>query len=164
MSNAVFVFCSVPYCLLGDFNLKPHDDTYTLLTTGALPPGSKVHPSTPELVSPVFKTHSLRTFPICSGVLFVAVVVVGVVVVVMNLRSYMHLRQSSSWFGSGTTRAWLGSPWKCQLPAGGMRSAYVVFNGSEPEFTNFAAGDDLFCATLDYIFLSPHWKVLGQEL
>jgi exonuclease III len=42
-----------------------------------------------------------------------------------------------------------------------LRSAYRVKNGHEPEFTNHArVGDDpLFTATLDYIFLSPHWSV-----
>ncbi len=42
-----------------------------------------------------------------------------------------------------------------------LRSAYGVKNGQEPDFTNNArVGDDpLFTATLDYIFLSPHWSV-----
>ena len=43
-----------------------------------------------------------------------------------------------------------------------MRSAYVVKNRSEPEFTNYAAtswGGGEFCETLDYLFLSPEWSV-----
>jgi len=43
-----------------------------------------------------------------------------------------------------------------------MRSAYFVKNGRDPEFTNYSitynnkAG---FSGTLDYLFLSPHWRV-----
>ena len=42
-----------------------------------------------------------------------------------------------------------------------LRSAYVVKNGQEPDFTNNAqVGDEPpFADTLDYIFLSPHWSV-----
>jgi len=48
-----------------------------------------------------------------------------------------------------------------------MRSAYRVCLGSEPEFTNYAitAWDgklsEPFIETLDYIFISDHWKVLS---
>jgi len=45
-----------------------------------------------------------------------------------------------------------------------MRSAYAVLNGAEPEFTNLAStardpSSGSFIETLDYIFLSPEWKV-----
>lgn len=42
-----------------------------------------------------------------------------------------------------------------------MRSAYVVANGVEPDFTNNAIIKDLpqFTETLDYIFISEHWNV-----
>lgn len=42
-----------------------------------------------------------------------------------------------------------------------MNSAYVLANGSEPEFTNDSQtyGQDRFVDTLDYIFLSRHWSV-----
>lgn len=42
-----------------------------------------------------------------------------------------------------------------------LRSAYAVFNGAEPDFTNYAQvrDDPPFIGTLDYIFLSPHWNV-----
>ena len=42
-----------------------------------------------------------------------------------------------------------------------MRSAYVLKNKVEPEFTNYAKvkDDPPFIGTLDYIFLSSHWKV-----
>ena len=42
-----------------------------------------------------------------------------------------------------------------------MRSAYKENNGKEPEFTNYAKvkDDEPFIGTLDYIFLSEHWKV-----
>jgi mRNA deadenylase 3'-5' endonuclease subunit Ccr4 len=51
----------------------------------------------------------------------------------------------------------------------GMRSAYVEFNGKEPEFTNNAHNGALnaesFIGTLDYIFLSDEWSVKAvQEL
>uniref|UniRef100_A0A6B2L950 Endonuclease/exonuclease/phosphatase domain-containing protein n=1 Tax=Arcella intermedia TaxID=1963864 RepID=A0A6B2L950_9EUKA len=44
-----------------------------------------------------------------------------------------------------------------------MRSAYSDFLGEEPPFTNYAqkAGEAPFVGTLDYIFLSEHWKVRG---
>jgi mRNA deadenylase 3'-5' endonuclease subunit Ccr4 len=42
-----------------------------------------------------------------------------------------------------------------------MRSAYQVHCGFEPKFTNWAKvkSQEPFIDTLDYIFLSPHWKV-----
>lgn len=44
-----------------------------------------------------------------------------------------------------------------------MKSAYADFEGSEPDFTNYARvkEDDPFIGTLDYIFLSKEWKVVG---
>jgi 2',5'-phosphodiesterase len=46
-----------------------------------------------------------------------------------------------------------------------MRSAYRVSNHGEPEFTNYARvkEQEPFIDTLDYIFLSPEWKVLGVK-
>ena len=46
------------------------------------------------------------------------------------------------------------------VSAARMRSAYAE-NGGEPDFTNNARAkeDDPFIDTLDYIFLSPEWKV-----
>lgn len=47
-----------------------------------------------------------------------------------------------------------------------MQSVYAQKNGREPAFTNFSSrkinGDvtHVFCGTIDYIFVSPHWKVL----
>lgn len=42
-----------------------------------------------------------------------------------------------------------------------MRSAYMVMDGKEPDFTNYAQTreDDPFIDTLDYFFLSNEWKV-----
>ncbi len=43
-----------------------------------------------------------------------------------------------------------------------VKSAYKSFNNLEPEFTNWAFTKDSkedFFGTLDYIFLSNHWKV-----
>lgn len=44
-----------------------------------------------------------------------------------------------------------------------LRSAYVEANGEEPNFTNYAKvlEKPIFVDTLDYIFLSPEWKVDG---
>jgi 2',5'-phosphodiesterase len=44
-----------------------------------------------------------------------------------------------------------------------MVSAYSVAQGKEPEFTNFSKirEQPVFMETLDYIFLSKHWKVLS---
>ena len=46
-----------------------------------------------------------------------------------------------------------------------MRSSHVVFEGSEPDFTNCARiqEKDPFIDTLDYIFLSKEWKVVGVK-
>lgn len=39
--------------------------------------------------------------------------------------------------------------------------AYREHDGMEPEFTNYAQiRDEPFSGTLDYIFVSPGWKVL----
>lgn len=95
-----------PAILLGDFNFKPNDSPYKLVTTGYLPA------SEPELpVPPAGDTWTVVPLPMR------------------------------------------------------MRSAYQVANGSEPEFTNFAipawdgVPSDPFIETLDYIFISDHWKV-----
>jgi len=44
-----------------------------------------------------------------------------------------------------------------------MRSAYVIKNGAEPEWTNLARSkfnkDGTFIETLDYIFISDNWSV-----
>ena len=91
-----------PYVLLGDWNFKPHDSTYTLMTTADLskdapeyPPPSKAYPK-----------------------------------------------------------------WSVTLPQA-LRSAFVVANGKEPLFTNHAISSfgGAFTGTLDYIFISPEWKV-----
>jgi mRNA deadenylase 3'-5' endonuclease subunit Ccr4 len=46
-----------------------------------------------------------------------------------------------------------------------MNSAYAEFEGNEPDFTNYARvkEDDPFIGTLDYIFLSKEWKVVGTH-
>lgn len=46
-----------------------------------------------------------------------------------------------------------------------MRSAYAESEGKEPNFTNYARirEDPPFIDTLDYIFLSPQWKVNGVK-
>lgn len=56
-----------------------------------------------------------------------------------------------------------GMTWTPTIQA--MRSAYVEFEGSEPDFTNYARikEEDPFIDTLDYIFLSKEWKVVGVK-
>ena len=56
-----------------------------------------------------------------------------------------------------------GMEWKPTAKA--MRSAYAESKGGEPDFTNFArvGNKDPFIDTLDYIFLSDHWKVTGVK-
>lgn len=56
-----------------------------------------------------------------------------------------------------------GSDWSIDVKA--MRSAYKVSLGREPEFTNFAKVRDseAFIDTLDYVFLSPEWRVESTE-
>jgi 2',5'-phosphodiesterase len=46
-----------------------------------------------------------------------------------------------------------------------MRSAYGASDHGEPEFTNYARvkEQEPFIGTLDYIFLSPHWRVVGVK-
>jgi len=58
-----------------------------------------------------------------------------------------------------------GRPSKWTPAVAPLRSAYVEATGSEPEFTNHAttrlartAEVKTFTATLDYIFISPHWE------
>ena len=55
-----------------------------------------------------------------------------------------------------------GMQWS--LTAAPMRSAYAEDKG-EPDFTNYARvkEDDPFIGTLDYIFISPEWKVEGTK-
>lgn len=94
-----------PCVLAGDFNFKPGDAPYKLVTTGALPAED------PHL--PPAAPH--------------------------------------------------GDPWTPALTRP-WRSAYVLANGAEPEFTNLATnawGGDAFCETLDYIFVSSGsgWRV-----
>ena len=46
-----------------------------------------------------------------------------------------------------------------------MRS-YAVALGTEPDFTNYAHSKSMaepFIETLDYIFLSAHWKACPQH-
>lgn len=47
----------------------------------------------------------------------------------------------------------------------GMRSAYAIASGREPDFTNYARieENDPFIDTLDYIFLSKEWKVTSVK-
>jgi mRNA deadenylase 3'-5' endonuclease subunit Ccr4 len=88
------------YVLAGDWNIKPYDSTYNLLTTGTMDLG---HPNWPK------PKHGMEWFPTAKP----------------------------------------------------MRSAYAEVEGTEPDFTNYARVkyDDPFVDTLDYIFISDHWKV-----
>ena len=93
-------------CLLGgDWNLRPADATYTLLTTGAMDPGlADGYPDVPE-----------------------------------------------------------GDRWLPRLRCA-MRSAYGAARGAEPDVTNYAqsARDaSPFIGCLDYVFVSPHLRVLS---
>jgi 2',5'-phosphodiesterase len=94
----------VPYILAGDFNIKPSEPVYRLLTTGEMDKDDAFYP-TPKN----------------------------------------------------------GMEWSPSAKA--MKSAYAEFDkgGSEPNFTNYAKvkDDEPFIDTLDYIFLSPSWKVKG---
>lgn len=56
-----------------------------------------------------------------------------------------------------------GMEW--QPTAKAMRSAYAESEHGEPDFTNYARvrHNDPFIDTLDYIFLSDHWKVAGVK-
>lgn len=93
-----------PLILAGDWNFKPQDAPYQLLTTGTL---DAAHPDLPRY----------------------------------------HLRPHD--------------PWTVGLGLSPLRSAYVVAEGSEPDFTNFAQIKDepVFAETLDYIFISEHFGV-----
>jgi 2',5'-phosphodiesterase len=56
-----------------------------------------------------------------------------------------------------------GDTWSVEVEP--MRSAYVCATGKEPDFTNNSRkkNDDPFVDTLDYIFISKHWRVEGVE-
>lgn len=90
-----------PCLFLGDFNFKPHDTTYKLITSGTV---SKESPEMPEMVTGDKYSFDLQT---------------------------------------------------------PFRSAYREKCGTEPEFTNWAKvkEDPEFIDTLDYVFMSDHWKV-----
>jgi 2',5'-phosphodiesterase len=94
----------VPYILAGDFNIKPSEPVYRLLTTGEMDKDDPFWP-TPKN----------------------------------------------------------GMEWSPSAKA--MKSAYAESDkgGAEPNFTNYAKvkDDEPFIDTLDYIFLSPSWKVKG---
>eukprot|EP01060_Flectonema_neradi_P007671 TRINITY_DN1537_c1_g1_i4.p1 TRINITY_DN1537_c1_g1~~TRINITY_DN1537_c1_g1_i4.p1 ORF type:complete len:361 (+),score=47.79 TRINITY_DN1537_c1_g1_i4:521-1603(+) len=91
-----------PYVMLGDWNFKPEDSSYRLITEADLPKDAPEYPP-PSEASP---------------------------------------------------------DWSVAL-AQPLRSAYVVANGEEPLFTNHCISTfgGAFTGTLDYIFLSPEWKV-----
>jgi len=90
----------VPYVLAGDFNIKPTDSMYTLLTSAKMDEDDPAFP-TPK--------HDME--------------------------------------------------WACTITP--MKSAYHEKLGKEPDFTNYARvkEKDPFIDTLDYVFLSPHWKI-----
>ena len=89
------------FVLAGDFNIKPQDPQYELLTTGTMSVTDAAYPVAPE--------HE---------------------------------------------------PWRPELSTA-LSSAYAVAGGEEPAFTNWAKIRDQepFIETLDYIFLSDHWRV-----
>mmetsp|Transcript_12158 Transcript_12158/g.16452 ORF Transcript_12158/g.16452 Transcript_12158/m.16452 type:complete len:170 (+) Transcript_12158:204-713(+) len=94
-----------PFILTGDFNIKPEDACYAMLTKNYLP-------SEYSLPLQAFLPPEAKPF----------------------------------------------SP-EIESP---LISAYKAKNGKEPQFTNFAftrSMNESFVATLDYIFLSEHWKV-----
>jgi endonuclease/exonuclease/phosphatase family metal-dependent hydrolase len=103
----------LPHVIAGDWNIKPEDGAYKLLTTGELLPEDPAYPEPAK--SKLRPSHTLMT-------------------------------------------------WEPRIQS--MRSAYAACHeGQEPDFTNYAAprsleGDDQgFIGTLDYIFVSPEWKV-----
>lgn len=92
-------------CVLGgDWNLKPWDPVYRLITTGGMDPTLTAYYPAPPAVD-LWRPD--LTFP--------------------------------------------------------MRSAYAAANGKEPDYTNCARQSDgpVFIGCLDYVFVSPHAKVLG---
>jgi endonuclease/exonuclease/phosphatase family metal-dependent hydrolase len=103
----------LPYIIAGDWNIKPPDATYKLLTTGSMPPDDPAYPEPAK--SKLRPSHTLMI-------------------------------------------------WEPRIQS--MRSAYAACHeGQEPDFTNYAAprtveaDDEGFIDTLDYIFVSPEWKV-----
>jgi 2',5'-phosphodiesterase len=88
-----------PYILAGDFNIKPGDPSYQLITTGKLDKGDPCYPSPKN-----------------------------------------------------------GYEWISTIDP--LRSAYGESSG-EPDFTNYARirENDPFIDCLDYIFVSPSWKI-----
>ena len=105
---------SLPYIVAGDWNIKPGDPAYKLLTTGNMSSDDPAYPA-----PAVSKYNEDKTLMM----------------------------------------------WKPTIHP--MRSAYAICHGQEPDFTNYAAprttleGDECFIDTLDYVFLSPEWKVIS---
>jgi len=97
-----------PLVLCGDWNFKPRESPYALVTTGRLPEGCEDAP---------------------------------------------------------VPREWDASGWEPSTPSG-LRSAYAVANGEEPDFTNFGqmkGMDEPFIDCLDYIFVSDGVGVDGVK-
>ncbi|CAB9524698.1 expressed unknown protein [Seminavis robusta] len=105
----------LPYIVAGDWNIKPPDAAYQLLTTGTLSAEDPAYPD--PATSKLDASRTLMT-------------------------------------------------WEPRIK--GMRSTYAaIHDGKEPDYTNYAAprsleeDDNCFIDTLDYIFVSPEWKVLA---
>lgn len=105
MQHAQRFACTDPLIVAGDFNIKPRDPCYKLISEGSMALSHAQHPP-PAPFDDVW-TPSFEP----------------------------------------------------------MRSAYMEKNSEEPAFTNYAQVTwhgklgDPFCETLDYIWMSPHWKV-----
>lgn len=65
-----------------------------------------------------------------------------------------------------TARLAGGDTWRAEIPPGmNFRSAYSKAHGGEPEFTRLhqELEQPVHAATVDYVFVSPSWKVVGAD-
>ena len=139
--------------LAGDFNIKPFDATYAMLTAGA---------HTPRRAHTTFCSLSLAV-----GSEFISPLVRARVARALTIRAAPGEMPSefAEYAPPPQQRFTLtdGSPFEARLPSP-LVSAYRAADGSEPAFTNFAFtkwSTEMFMETLDYVFVSTT-PVAGQ--
>ena len=145
-----------PTVFAGDFNIKPHDAAYVLMTTGSIDADGDAYPAPAPASSPFGK----RWTP-TGGVLG------------EGMRSAYVVVRAPTGTGTESPRPALDHYYR---PGAGRaprltrrrdrrrrprapRAAQAT--GREPDYTNNAIirGQDQFTETLDYIFISEHWQV-----
>jgi endonuclease/exonuclease/phosphatase family metal-dependent hydrolase len=142
------------YILGGDFNITPQSSMYALLTQGSM---ETKHPDYPTL-----EIESAGLSSTSDGNNLLHGLLRSKFLKTSNSARAQKAgdTDSSHSFAPDEKTQFLFDP--TVTP---MRSAYKESLGTEPDFTNWAQVRDQepFIDTLDYIFLSQHWKVCSVE-